>query len=72
MSAYIKYFEKGGKSMSFMIKNDDGLTKYNNIWNKILKTLSLKFHSQPVYDGKYVEAKLKEFNGVGNINFLGD
>ena len=35
MSGYIKYFEKGGKNMSFMIKNDDVLDKYNEIWNKI-------------------------------------
>ena len=27
MSGYIKYFEDGGKSMSFMIKNDDALDK---------------------------------------------
>ena len=27
MSGYIKYFEDGGKSMSFMIKNDDVLDK---------------------------------------------
>ena len=27
MSGYIKYFENGGKNMSFMVKNDDVLDK---------------------------------------------
>ena len=50
MSGYIKYFENGGKNMSFMIKDDDVLDKYNEIRNKIKKTLNIKFHSMPVYD----------------------
>ena len=72
MSGYIKYFEKGGKIMSFMIKNDDVLDKYNEIWNKIKNTLNIKFHSMPVYDEKYIKAKVREFNGVIKANFLGD
>ena len=35
MSGYIKYFGKERKSMSSVIKNDDVLDKYNEIWNKI-------------------------------------
>ena len=31
MSGYIKYFENGGKNMSFMVKNDNVLDKYNKI-----------------------------------------
>ena len=42
MSGYIKYFENGGKNMSFMIKDDSVLTKYNEIWNKIKKTVKHK------------------------------
>ena len=37
MSGYIKYFENGGKNMSFMINNDNVLDKYNEIWDKIKK-----------------------------------
>ena len=29
MTGYIKYFENDGKNMSFVIKNDDVLDKYN-------------------------------------------
>ena len=42
MSGYIKYFENGGKNMSFMIEHDSVLTKYNEIWNKIKKTIKHK------------------------------
>ena len=31
MSGYIKYFENGEKNMSFMIKDDNVLVKYNKI-----------------------------------------
>ena len=58
--------------MSFVIKDDDVLDKYNEIWDKIKETLSIKFHSMPVYDEKYIKAKVREFNGVIKTNFLGD
>ena len=72
MNAYIKYFENGGKSMSFVTKDDDVLDKYSEIREKIRETLNIKFHSMPVYDEKYIKAKIREFNGVINTNFLGD
>ena len=59
MSGYIKCFGKGGKNMSFVIKDDDVLNKYNEIWNRIKKTLDIKFHSIPVYDEKYIKAKIR-------------
>ena len=55
-----------------MIKNDMCLHKYNEIWKKIKNTLNIKFHSMPVYDEKYIKAKIGEFNGVIKTNFLGD
>ena len=68
MSGYIKYFENGGKNMSFLIKNDRVLDKYNTISDKIKETLNIKFHSMPVYDEKYIKAKVREFNGVIKTN----
>ena len=38
MTGYIKYFENGGKNMSFVIKDDDMLEKCNEIWDKIKET----------------------------------
>ena len=72
MSGYIKYFENGGKNMSFVIKDDDVLDKYNEIWDKIKEILSIKFRSASAYDEKCVKAKLREFNGMIKTNFLGD
>ena len=72
MSRYIKYFGNSGKNMSFLIKDDVCLDKYNEIWDKIKETLNIKFHSMPVYDEKYIKAKVREFNGVIKTNFLGD
>ena len=72
MSGYIKCFESRGRNMSFMIEDNGVLVKYNEIWNNLKKTLNIKFHSMPVYDEKYIKAKLKEFNGVVNTNFCGD
>ena len=62
MSGYIKYFENGGKSMSFMVKDDNMLDKYNKIWGKIQEKLSIKFYSMAVYDEIYIKAKVREFD----------
>ena len=47
MSGYIKYFENGGKKMSFVIKHDMCLDKYNEIWDKIKGKLNIKVYSMP-------------------------
>ena len=70
MTGYIKYFEKGEKNMSFVIKDDDVLDKYNEISDKIKEALSTKFHSTRVYDEKYIKAKVREFSGVIKTNIL--
>ena len=72
MTGYIKYFKSGGKNMSFVIKDDEVLDKYNEIWDKIYKTLNKKFHRMPVYDEKYIKVKVREFNGAIKTNFLDD
>ena len=45
MNEYIKYFESGGKNMSYLIKNDDVREKYDKIWDAIKNKLDIKFHS---------------------------
>ena len=59
-----KYFGNRDKNISFVIKDDDVLDNCNEIWSKIKKALNIKFHSMPVYDEKYMDAKVREFNGV--------
>ena len=64
----IKYFENSRKNMSFIIKDDSVLVKYNKIWIKIKETLNTKFYSMPVYDEKYMKVKVRRFNGVIKTN----
>ena len=38
----------------------------------IKNKLSIKFHSKPVYDEKFLKAKVREFDGMIKTNFLGN
>ena len=62
MIEYTKYFENVGENMSFMIKDDNVLDKYNKIWDQIKKKVNIKFHSMAVYDETYIKAKVREFD----------
>ena len=54
VSGWIKYFENGGKNMSFKIEDNEVYIKYNSIWNKIKELLGdVKFHSELIYDELY-------------------
>ena len=52
MNGRIKFFENGGKKMSFLIKNDEMWEKYENVWFVIKNKLDIKFHSEPIYEKK--------------------
>ena len=67
---YIKYFENGGKNMSFLIKNSEVWEKYEDIWDVIKNKLNIKFYSERIYENKYLKAKVREFNGNIKTNFL--
>ena len=67
MSGYIKYFDDGGKNMSFV--TDDVFQKYNEAWEVVRKLLKLKFTVNPVRNDKYILAKLKIFNGLNRATF---
>ena len=48
MSGYIKYFKNGGKNMSFLIKDDEALEKFEQIWlwlkmNQVLNLIANLF-----------------------------
>ena len=72
MSGYIKYFENGGKNMSFMVKDGNVLGKYNKILDKIKEKLNIKFHRMLVYDKTFIKVKVREFDGKIKTNFLGN
>ena len=66
------YIENDGQNMSFFIKDDEVWEKYEKNWDVIKNKLSIKFHSKPIYDQKYLKAKVREFDGVIKTNFLGN
>ena len=69
MSGYIKYFDDGGKIMSFVTDDKEVYEKYNEIWNVVKRLLKLKFFVSPVRDDKCIIAKLKIFNGINRATF---
>ena len=69
MNGYIKYFDNGGKNMTFVTDNEKVYDKYNEIWEVIRKLLKVKFTVNPVRDGKYLVAKLKIFNKINRATF---
>ena len=46
--------------------------KYEQIWDVIENKLSIKYHSKPIYEQKYLKAKVREFYGKIKTNFLGN
>ena len=69
MDGYIKYFDNGGKNMTFVTDNEKVYDKYNEIWEVIRKLLKVKFTVNPVRDDKYLVAKLKIFNKINRATF---
>ena len=69
MNGYIKYFDDGGKNMSFVTDDEKVYEKYEEIWNVVKGLLKLKFITSPIRDDKYILAKLKIFRKkkYGNI-----
>ena len=47
MSAYRKDFDEP-KYVSFFIKDEELLKKYNKIWKKVSNTINKEFNSYPV------------------------
>ena len=72
MSGYINYFEHVSKSMSFLIEDNEVWDRYDEIQDAIKDKLGIKFHREPVYEYKYLKAKVREFDGVIKRNFLGN
>ena len=71
MNGYIKYFNDGGKNMSFVTDDGKVYEKYNEIWEVIRNFLKIDFTVNLVRDNIYLVAKLKIFNKI-NKTFTND
>ena len=65
MNAYAKYFDKNNKCINLLVNDKEILKTYNEIWDKIKNLLERKFDSEPVYNDKYIKAKIS----LNNPNF---
>ena len=69
MDGYIKYFDDGGKNMSFVTDDEKIYEKYNKIWKVVRNLLKVDFTVNPVRDDIYLVAKLKIFNKINRTTF---
>ena len=69
MIGYIKYFDDGGKNMSFVRDDEEVYEKYNKIWDIVRK---LEFTVGLIRDDKYIIAKLKIFKKINRTTFTDD
>ena len=58
--------------MAFLIKEDEVWEKYEQIQDVIKNKIGIKFHSESIYEQKYLKAKVREFDGAIKTNFLGN
>ena len=58
--------------MSSLLKMMKSGDRYDQIWDMIKVKLDINFHSEPVYESRYLKAKVKEFDGVIIANILGN
>ena len=69
MDGYIKYFDDGGKNMSFVTDDEKIYKKYNKIWEVIRNLLKIDFSVSAVREDIYLVAKLKIFNKINRTTF---
>ena len=68
MSTYRRDFD-ATKYLPFSIKDDELLEKYNEIQETVKNSITKEFDRKPVYNEKYLKAKMKSYNGKINTNF---
>ena len=65
----LNIFEDGTKKMSFFTDNNEFLERYTKIWEKISDLIDKKFDSDPVYNNKYINTKIRSYNNDIITNF---
>ena len=69
MDGYIKYFDDGGKNMTFITDDEKIYEKYNEIWEVVRNLLKIDFTVSPVRDDIYLVSALKIFNKINRTTF---
>ena len=69
MIAYLNIFKDGARKMSFFTDNNEFLERYTAIWEKISDLVNKKFDSDPIYNNKYINTKIRSYNNDIKTNF---
>ena len=69
MTGYLNIFENGNSKMSFFTNNNEFLERYTAIWEKISDLVNKKFDSDPIYNKKYINTKIRSYNNDIKTNF---
>ena len=69
MTGYLNIFKVGNRKMSFITDNNELLERYTTIWEKISDLVNKKFDSDPVYNNKYINIKIRSYNTDIMTNF---
>ena len=59
MTGYLNIFKDATRKMSFLSDNNEFLERYTAIWEKISHLVNKKFDSNPVYNNKYINSKIR-------------
>ena len=68
MSVYRRDFDET-KFMSFLVKDDEFLEKYNEICTKVSNSIKNTFNSEPLYNEKCLKTKIKSYKKKINTNY---
>ena len=69
MTGYLNIFKDGARKMSFFTTNNEFLERYTAIWEKISDLVNKKFDSDPIYNNKYINTKIRSYNNDIITNF---
>ena len=69
MTGYLNIFKDGARKMSFFTDNNEFLERYTAIWEKISDLVNKKFDSDPIYNNKYINTKIRSYNNDIKTNF---
>ena len=62
MIGYLNIFKDGARKMSFFTDNNEFLERYTAIWEKVSDLVNKKFASDPIYNNKYINTKIRLYN----------
>ena len=62
MTGYLDIFKDGARKMSFFTDINEFLERYTAIWEKISDLINEKFDSDPIYNNKYINTKIRSYN----------